>query len=103
MPVLLTDANCVFTCFGYGQQPCSVRSGSALQFVVIFFHIDPIHISSEVGLGSAELHYSGQGKSCSLAIKAMTREGFPAEKIYYYRGGMLDWDALGLTVVKDEF
>ena len=38
-----------------------------------------------------------------IAIKAMTREGFPAEKIYYYRGGMLDWDALGLTVVKDEF
>lgn len=38
-----------------------------------------------------------------MAIKAMTREGFPADKIYYYRGGMLDWDALGLTSVKDEF
>ena len=38
-----------------------------------------------------------------LAIKAMTRDGFPADKIYYYRGGMLDWDALGLTSVKDEF
>lgn len=38
-----------------------------------------------------------------MAIKAMTRDGFPADKIYYYRGGMLDWDALGLTVVKDEF
>lgn len=38
-----------------------------------------------------------------MAIRAMTRDGFPAEKIYYYRGGMLDWDALGLTVVKDEF
>lgn len=38
-----------------------------------------------------------------IAIKAMTREGFPADKIYYYRGGMLDWDALGLTSVKDEF
>jgi len=25
----------------------------------------------------------------------MTREGFPADKIYDYRGGMLDWDALG--------
>lgn len=32
-------------------------------------------------------------------MKAMIREGFPAEKIYCYRGGMLDWDALGLTVV----
>lgn len=38
-----------------------------------------------------------------MAIRAMTREGFPADKIYYYRGGMLDWDALGLTSVKDEF
>ena len=38
-----------------------------------------------------------------MAIKAMTRDGFPASKIYYYRGGMLDWDALGLTSVKDEF
>ena len=30
-------------------------------------------------------------------------KGFPAHKIYDYRGGMLDWDALGLTSVKDEF
>ena len=33
------------------------------------------------------------------AMKAMVREGFPADKIYYYRGGMLAWDALGLTTV----
>jgi rhodanese-related sulfurtransferase len=38
-----------------------------------------------------------------MAIRAMTRDGFPADKIYYYRGGMLDWDALGLSSVKDEF
>jgi rhodanese-related sulfurtransferase len=38
-----------------------------------------------------------------MAIRAMTREGFPANKIFYYRGGMLDWDALGLTSVKNEF
>ena len=37
------------------------------------------------------------------AMNAMVRDGFPASKIYYYRGGMLDWDALGLTSVKDEF
>ena len=37
------------------------------------------------------------------AYRAMVREGFPATKIYYYRGGMLDWDALGLTTVKGEF
>lgn len=37
------------------------------------------------------------------AITAMIREGFPADRIYYYRGGMLDWDALGFPQVKDEF
>ena len=36
------------------------------------------------------------------AMKAMIREGFPAEKIHYYRGGMLDWDALGFTTVEGE-
>lgn len=33
------------------------------------------------------------------AIKAMDREGFPMSKVMYYRGGMLDWDALGFTTV----
>ena len=37
------------------------------------------------------------------AIKAMTRDGFPANKIYYYRGGMLDWAALGFPIVKGDF
>ena len=38
-----------------------------------------------------------------MAMKAMVRDGFPAEKIFYYRGGMLDWEALGLTTVEGEF
>ncbi|MCP5231261.1 MAG: rhodanese-like domain-containing protein [Zoogloeaceae bacterium] len=37
------------------------------------------------------------------AIHAMVREGFPPGRIYYYRGGMLDWDALGLTTVEGDF
>lgn len=37
------------------------------------------------------------------AIQAMTRDGFPANKIYYYRGGMLDWSALGFPVLKGDF
>lgn len=37
------------------------------------------------------------------AILAMTRDGFPADKIYYYRGGMLDWAALGFPIVKGDF
>ena len=36
------------------------------------------------------------------AMRAMIRDGFPAEKIYYYRGGMLDWDALGLATVEGD-
>ena len=31
------------------------------------------------------------------AIQAMVRDGFPPERIYYYRGGMQDWLVLGLT------
>ena len=37
------------------------------------------------------------------AITAMVRDGFPAERIHYYRGGMLDWAALGFPVVKGDF
>lgn len=46
------------------------------------------------------------GPSCPqspTAIQAMTRDGFPADKIYYYRGGMLDWSALGFPVLKGDF
>lgn len=39
----------------------------------------------------------------SIAMKAMIRDGFPANKLYYYRGGMLVWEALGLTTVAGEF
>ena len=38
-----------------------------------------------------------------IAMRAMVKNGFPAEKIYYYRGGMLTWSALGLTTVQGEF
>jgi rhodanese-related sulfurtransferase len=38
-----------------------------------------------------------------MAMQAAVREGFPADKIYYYRGGMLDWQALGLTTVEGMF
>ncbi len=33
------------------------------------------------------------------AIRAMLAEGYPAERIHYYRGGMQDWRILGLTVM----
>ena len=38
-----------------------------------------------------------------MAIKAMLREGYPAEKILYYRGGMQAWHIMGLTVVEGDF
>jgi len=33
------------------------------------------------------------------AIHALLKLGYPAEKIHYYRGGMQDWQILGLTVI----
>lgn len=38
-----------------------------------------------------------------MAIKAMIREGYPADKISYYRGGMQSWLMLGLTTVEGGF
>ena len=38
-----------------------------------------------------------------MAMQAAAREGFPPEKMHYYRGGMLDWQALGLTMVEGMF
>jgi len=32
-------------------------------------------------------------------IQRMVRMGFPVRNISYYRGGMMDWEALGLTTV----
>jgi len=34
------------------------------------------------------------------AIRAMLREGYPADKILYYRNGMQGWESVGLTVVE---
>ncbi len=33
------------------------------------------------------------------AARRMIEAGYPAEKIYYYRGGMQNWNMLGLTVI----
>ncbi len=33
------------------------------------------------------------------AIKGLLNQGYPPEKIYYYRGGMQAWKILGLTVI----
>ncbi len=38
-----------------------------------------------------------------VALKAMAREGYPVDKLFYYRGGMQDWMVLGLTTAEDMF
>ena len=41
--------------------------------------------------------WCGQSPS---AIRAMLREGYPANKMLYYRNGMQGWESVGLTVVE---
>jgi rhodanese-related sulfurtransferase len=36
------------------------------------------------------------------AIRSLLEMGYPAEKLFYYRGGMQAWQSLGLTVVVPE-
>lgn len=36
------------------------------------------------------------------AIRNMVKAGYPANRIFYYRGGMQIWRLLGLTVIGDE-
>lgn len=38
-----------------------------------------------------------------IGIRKLISLGFPPQKIFYYRGGMLVWSAIGLTMVKGEF
>lgn len=35
-----------------------------------------------------------------IGMASMVRAGFPATKLSYYRGGMMDWEALGLSTVR---
>jgi len=46
------------------------------------------------------------GPTCTkspIGIRTLISLSFPAEKIFYYRGGMLVWSAIGLTMVEGEF
>jgi rhodanese-related sulfurtransferase len=36
----------------------------------------------------------------SNAVKLLLHYGYPPEKLKWYRGGMQDWEILGLTTVK---
>ena len=39
----------------------------------------------------------------AIAIRAMLSEGYPAEKILYYRGGLQSWKMQGLSTVEGSF
>jgi rhodanese-related sulfurtransferase len=36
-------------------------------------------------------------------IKGLIKLGYPAEKLVWYRGGMQNWEAMGLTTIKSEW
>lgn len=36
----------------------------------------------------------------ATAINALLKMGYPAHKLFWYRGGMQDWESLGLTTLK---
>jgi len=36
----------------------------------------------------------------STTLKDLLKIGYPARKLLWYRGGMQDWESLGLTTVK---
>ena len=53
--------------------------------------------------GARELMLYCNGPWCDQsprAIRGLLSTGFPPEKLYYYRGGMQNWQALGLTTIK---
>jgi len=53
--------------------------------------------------GAKTLVFYCNGSYCGQSpknIEQLTRFGYPAEKIKWYRGGMDDWEGLGLTVSK---
>jgi len=42
-------------------------------------------------------------KQSSTSIRGLLKRGYPANKLIWYRGGMQNWEALGLTTVKSDW
>ncbi|MHC5656306.1 rhodanese-like domain-containing protein [Stappia sp.] len=81
-----------------------------IPYTEVAMRLDELGCSGEQGKwdcsGALEVFAFCNGPACPqspTAIKAMVREGFPPEKIHYYRGGMQDWIVLGLTTVENMF
>jgi rhodanese-related sulfurtransferase len=81
-----------------------------IPYTEVAMRLDELGCTGEQGkwdcAGALDVFAFCNGPACGQspqAIKAMVREGFPATKIHYYRGGMQDWTVLGLTTVENLF
>lgn len=77
-----------------------------ISFREVSFRLDELGCEQEDGkwnCASAKKVYGFcNGPACpqsGIAMKRMIKNGFPANKLYYYRGGMMTWKNLGFTIV----
>ena len=72
------------------------RSGHSLPGAVNVSHDTVVDRQSELGSGICVLFCNGpQCPQTPDALRTLVAEGFPAERLRYYRGGMHDWMTLG--------
>lgn len=80
------------------------NSASLLKTIIGWFNSDANAADSPWDFSEAkEILLYCNGMWCGqspTAIKNLLSLGYPANKIYYYRGGMQSWQSLGLTVYK---
>lgn len=84
-----------------GTIPTSVH----IPFTEVSFRLDELGCTKENKKWNCEkakdVYGYCNGPACpqsSMAMKRMIKAGFPASKIYYYRGGIMDWKNLGFTI-----
>lgn len=78
--------------------------GSLIDQMMSMLQDDTVEVGSEWDFSKAKsviLWCNGLWcEQSPRAIHGMLELGYPADKVYYYRGGMQGWQSLGLTVVK---
>lgn len=86
-----------------GTIPTSVH----IPFTEVSFRLDELGCTKEGDKWNCakakDVYGYCNGPACpqsSIAMKRMIENGFPAEKIYYYRGGIMTWRNLGFTISK---
>ncbi len=88
----------------------TIPGATSLPYTEIASRLDELGCTGEPGRwdcsGARTVALFCNGAWCGqspTAIRAMVREGFPPERIRYYRAGMQGWRILGLTVVEGDF